>query len=320
MVSFSFSAQAAAALLALTAGLTVVSCESPAANTSISLRFITHNIRYAASSLMSGEKPWQTRRPKLVGDLKANIQGSPDGFICMQEVLNNQLRDIHSDLNAGSSSPEWNYIGVGRDDGKEKGEYSPIFYRPASWTLDLYKTVWLSPTPDVPSKGWDAGSIRILTIGQFIHKATSRKVLAMCTHLDNAGSTSRLNSAKIITDRINLYTGVANNTKPYIPLILGGDFNSAPSQEAYKEMSKSTSIVTDLRLSIPENKRNGPSTTFSGFTDSTSDDSLIDFIWLGPKSENYWEVSNYTVLANKHDDGVYSSDHRAVIGDVRLVG
>jgi hypothetical protein len=72
-----------------------------------------------------------------------------ESFICMQEVLHNQLIDIQTGLGS-----EWSYIGVGRDDGKEAGEYSPIFYRKGIWEVEKWRTVWLSETPDVPGKGW----------------------------------------------------------------------------------------------------------------------------------------------------------------------
>lgn len=288
---------------------------------SLPIRYISHNIRYNATSLFPGEEPWQTRRPRLTRELRFNAQNPPEAFICVQEVLNNQLLDILTDLNQANTTKEWTYIGVGRNDGKTAGEYSPIFYRPAIWQLNSFRTVWLSPTPDVPSFGWDAASIRILTIGTFTHKATGSKLVGMCTHLDDQGTVSRLNSAKIIIDRINNYTGQANYTgKPVLPVVLGGDFNSEMNQEAYLEMSKPYSPVTDLELSVPENQRYGNTNTFTGFTEDTSDDSHIDFLWFGPKNTTFWDIKTYGALANKFDDGVYDSDHRAVIGDMVLSG
>ena len=92
-------------------------------------------------------------------------------------MLHNQLADILTGLNgtrsATAPSPsqdEWTYIGVGRDDGYQKGEYSPILYRPSVWAVKAWKTVWLSPTPDQPGLGWDATSVRIVTVGTFMHR------------------------------------------------------------------------------------------------------------------------------------------------------
>lgn len=299
---------------------------APAGNTtSIPIRILTHNIRYNTTSLFTGETPWPgSRGPRLINQDIYNTRFIPEAFICHQEALNNQVIDILTGLNAGNTTNEWAYIGVGRNDGATQGEYSPIFYRPSIWHLDDFRTVWLSPTPDVPSgPAWDAGSIRILTIGVFTHVASGREVVGMCTHLDNAGTISRYNSALIIADRIGNYTGTSPNstyTGPIRPVWLGGDFNSEPSQEAYGVLNGTASPVYDLESRVPEAQRYGDvGTTFTGFTEDTSDDSLIDFIFLGPKNKTFWDVEGYAVLPNKFDDGVYDSDHRAVVGDVILI-
>lgn len=240
----------------------------------------------------------------------------------MQEVLHKQLVDILTGLNGANdtaSEPEWAYIGVGRDDGKTEGEYSPILYRPAVWDLQNFTTVWLSPTPDVPSIGWDAGSIRILTIGDFVHKESGVEVLAMNTHLDNAGHVSRQHSAEIITNEINRRIG--NGTGRYAgrkgPVVyLTGDFNSEPDQEAYQYMTRPESPVYDLKTSIPEAERYGHSKgTYTGFS-KDAEVTLLDYIFL--QKGIAWKPRTYAVLENLWDDGVWTSDHRAVVGDVEV--
>lgn len=239
----------------------------------------------------------------------------------MQEVLHEQLVDILAGLNGAndtdSGEPEWDYIGVGRDDGEEEGEYSPILYRPAIWELQNFTTIWLSPTPDVPSLGWDAGSIRILTIGDFVHKETGAEVIAMNTHLDNQGTVSRQNSAEIITEEINKRIGNGTAAGEGGPaLYLTGDFNSEPGQEAYQYMTRPESPVYDESTSIPEDERYGHSAgTFTGFS-ADGDVTLLDYIFL-QKTER-WLPRTYAVLENWFDDGVYLSDHRAVAADVEL--
>jgi hypothetical protein len=137
--------------------------------TELPLRILTHNIRYATSSPFKGELPWDDRKQPLLNELLFNTRNQ-DAFICLQEVLHNQLVDVLSGLNQHSSTvpkrasetQQWEYIGVGRDDGHKAGEYSPIFYQPSVWQLRHWENVWLSKTPNKPSKGWDAASIRIL--------------------------------------------------------------------------------------------------------------------------------------------------------------
>lgn len=234
-------------------------------------------------------------------------------FIGFQEVLHSQLRDILSTLNTNLSvsEPEWTYIGVGRDDGKEAGEYSPIFYRPSIWTLQEWKTIWLSPTPDRPSKGWDAGSIRILTVGEFMHRQTGRHVVAMNTHLDNVGSVSRQKSAEIISAEIEGRLSCDAEKA----LFLTGDFNSEPDQEAYQYLTRNSSQVFDARDAIPRDERYGNRIgSFTGF--DGKQDPLLDHIFVDKKGG--WRPKTYAVLANKFDEGVYYSDHQAVVTDVEL--
>ena len=275
------------------------------------IRLLTHNIRYATSSPFKGEDYWSVRKPRMINELRFNTAYCAESFVCLQEVLHGQLMDIISGLNS-SHDKEWQYIGVGRDDGHEAGEYSPILYRPAIWELLEWKTIWLSPTPDKPSIGWDAACIRILTIGIFQHRESMKRVVAMSTHLDHAGPTSRVESAKIILKQTAEYRNEANG------IFLAGDFNSPPDTEAYKLMTSKNSLMFDLRSRVPEEERYGHDLTFSGFQNKP--DHRIDFLFLEKRtdSKDPWKVNGYAVLENRFEDKVYNSDHRAVVGDVQL--
>lgn len=329
----------------------------------LSLRVITHNIRYAATNLFDNERPWPERAPLVLNQLRHEVRGfvpplgstssetngSPSepssavpyagAFICLQEVLHPQLVDVLAGLNDGiASDPDpdppaegWRHIGVGRDDGAQQGEYSPILYPAGTFRVVHNETVWLSPTPDRPSKGWDAGSVRLLTVGVFEHAATGRRLVAANTHLDNAGPRSRRESVPIILrtlDRVRAEWapgggdggGGANGT---LPVFLAGDFNSSPAQEAYLAM-KESGWMRDLHDEIPEGERYGNDITFTGFRPDRDKDQQgrIDYIWLGAGKEGegqQWEAEGYAVLPNVFDSGVYLSDHRAVVGDLRML-
>lgn len=131
------------------------------------IRVLTHNIRYATTSPEQGEKHWSARAPRIIAELCFNTHHCAESFICLQEVLHEQLLDILSGLHRGNRL--WSYIGVGRSDGHEAGEYSPIMFQPDIWSINTFETLWLSETPERPSKGWEAASIRILTIRVFQH-------------------------------------------------------------------------------------------------------------------------------------------------------
>jgi endonuclease/exonuclease/phosphatase family metal-dependent hydrolase len=297
----------------------------------VPLRVLTHNIRYDTSSPFKGERPWKERAPRLLNELRYNIRNQ-DAFICLQEVLDNQLVDILSGLNPSDSTTAegaheqfeqtWAYIGVGRDDGYKAGEYSPILYRPSVWELRHWETVWLSETPDVPSKSWDAASIRIVTIGVFTHHVGRQTVLAMSTHLDDQGSRSRSEAAHIILRKIDEYrNGRFGNIISGV--FLAGDLNSEETQEAHSVLTAPESPLVDSATLVNQADYYGNHTTWTGFGYEGQDPSRIDYILLGPiadheSSDLPWEIEGYAVLANRFDDGVFSSDHRAVVVDAKL--
>lgn len=284
------------------------------------LRILTHNIRHATSSPFKGEELWEDRCQPLLNELHYNTR-TQDSFICLQEVLHNQLIDLLSGLNNNQGKPnsqdQWEYIGVGRDDGREAGEYSPIFYRPATWKLQHWETVWLSETPDVPSKSWDASSIRIVTIGVFTYHVSHQTILAMNTHLDDQGSRSRFEAAHIILNKIHEYrSGKFGDIISGV--FLAGDFNSEETQEAYTVFTGPESELVDSGKVVSVAEHYGNQITWTGFGYEEEPASRIDYVLLGPKGRS-WKVEGYAVLANKFDDGVYCSDHRAVVADVSLI-
>ncbi|KAL4769020.1 Endonuclease/exonuclease/phosphatase [Aspergillus nidulans var. acristatus] len=256
----------------------------------IPLRILTHNIRYATTSPFKGERLWEERAPRLLNELRYNTRNQ-DAFICLQEALDNQLIDILSGLNssdhvdsgaaAESSDHTWAYIGVGREDGYKAGEYSPILYRPSVWELRHWETVWLSETPEVPSKSWDAASIRIVTIGLFTHHVSRHTVLAMNTHLDDQGSRSRFEAAHIILRKIDEYrNGRFGNIISGI--FLAGDLNSEDTQEAYAVLTAPVSPMVDTATLVDTADYYGNQTTWTGFGYEGEDPKRIDYVLLGP--------------------------------------
>ena len=182
-----------------------------------------------------------------------------------------------------------------------------------------FTTIWLSETPDVPSKSWDAASTRILTVGKFEHIRTGVRVLALNTHLDDQGSTSRLESAKIIADRAKTLSRTEEG-RP-LPVFLTGDFNSAPSQEAYEYITKQSPFEDTFEVT-PKAEHYGNKDTFTGFGFEEAPLQRIDFVFVRQEesggSRDPWTANGYGCLPNRFDDGVYTSDHRAVVVDLRL--
>lgn len=268
---------------------------------SLPLRIITFNIRYAATSLEANEKPWSTRRPLLVNQLAGQAAEASTTVIGLQEVLNNQLNDIKSGLGS-----QWAHIGVGRDDGATQGEYSPILYRTDVLRVLYSEVKWLSPTPDVVSFGWGAGSRRIVTIGVFEHIATGTRFIHANTHLDNVSSQARSEGIKVVVSRMK----AVQQTWGQLPVSLTGDFNSAPNGDAYSTLAGLNYVedLWNLATHVGTNQL-----TYTGF--SQTGQSRIDYIWIGPKNVLPYTPQTIEIVGN-YVDGVFISDHRMVVGDV----
>lgn len=286
-------------------------------------RFLSHNIRYATSSPFEGERPWAERRERLLSELVYHTRNL-DAFVCLQEVLHAQLVDIENGLAGvgGGIGEEWEYIGVGRDDGQTQGEYSPIFYRPAVWDLRHWETVWLSETPDVPSKGWDASSIRIITIGVFTHRIGGHTVLVMNTHFDDQGSQARAEAAHLVLRKIHEYQqqqespgpGPGSFGRELTGVFLTGDLNSEQHQEAYQTLTSTDSPLLDSATKASGLAQYGDWITWTGFGHEPEPPSRLDYVFLSRESP--WRVQGHAVLPNRFEDGLYLSDHRAVVVDV----
>lgn len=270
-------------------------------------RIVSFNIRYATPDPGENEKPWADRAPLVAEKIAGAAADAPNNaftLIGMQEVLHKQLTDIKGDLGDG-----WSHIGVGRDDGKEEGEYSPVLYRRDVLEVIYEETKWLSETPDEPSFGWGANNRRIVTTGVFEHKETKERFIASNTHLDHQVPKARTEGVKVIIGRLKTVQ------EEYGPLAvsLTGDFNSQPDEDAHSEMEK-IGYLEDMYEVASE--KEGPETTYTGFVPGTQA-TRIDYIYIGPKGENKWKLGTYQVLDNVVD-GVHASDHRPVVGDLKL--
>ena len=180
------------------------------------LTVISYNIRYDNPN--DGENQWKYRKERVANYIK---EIRPD-IIGMQEVLDPQL--VFLDV----SLTEFSFVGVGREDGKTKGEYSPILYNSNSLSLLQTDTFWLSETPTVISVGWDAALERICTYAQFEHKETGQKFWVFNTHFDHIGELARIQSAKLINQKVKMLN--MNNS----PVVITGDFNLTPDTAPIK--------------------------------------------------------------------------------------
>ena len=188
------------------------------------LKVLSFNLRY--NNPNDGENSWPNRSEHVKNFLWSE---SPD-IIGFQEVLHNEVLELdHALFNYNFSQRQYTRIGVGREDGKTKGEYSPIYFRANRFQLISSKTVWLSQTPSKPSKGWDAACERIATFALLFDEELKDTLLVVNAHWDHVGVVARQESAKLILKEIEGFTSIQN-------IIFMGDLNCVPEDLALKKL------------------------------------------------------------------------------------
>ena len=245
---------------------------------------LSYNIRYDNPN--DGENQWKYRKEIIANYIK---EIRPD-IIGMQEVLDPQL--VFLDI----SLTEFSFVGVGREDGKTKGEYSPILYNSNRLTLLQTDTFWLSETPKVISVGWDAALERICTYAQFEHKETGQKFWVFNTHFDHIGELARIQSAKLILQKIKMLN--INN----FPVIITGDFNLTPDTAPIKMLQNS---YIDVMQKIPGDAINNG--TFTDFDKLSNGEDRIDYIF-----QKDLKIHNSSHIWLKTSSGHWASDHHPV--------
>ncbi len=255
---------------------------------------ITFNVRY--NNPGDSANAWPFRKDFAASQIlfhEAQIVG-------VQEALHGQMIDLLERL------PAFRYVGVGRDDGKEKGEYSAIFYDSTRLKLLQTNTFWLSTTPEVPgSKGWDAAITRVVTWAKFRDKKTKKEFYAFNTHFDHIGKEARRESAKLLLQKVNEIGGKN-------PTVITGDFNSVPSDEPIQVITETANplhLIDSKAVSLKPHY--GPTGTFNGFTAKEINDNPIDYIFI----KNKVKVLKHATLSQSWK-GRFSSDHFPVFASL----
>jgi len=254
-------------------------------------RVMTFNIRYGTAS--DGENHWDKRKEFLIETIKAF---RPE-LLGTQETLGFQRDYLAEKL------PEYDAIGVGRDDGKEQGEMMALYYR-----KDLFIKVdeghfWLSERPQEPgSKSWDSSLPRMATWVKLRNRYSESlsPILFLNTHFDHRGPQARLESAKLIRQQLEkLGKGCA--------IIVTGDFNSGEGSPPYKALFDETNgqqspVIDCYRKMHPEREKNEGTAT--GFKATQTGGSRID--WIACSRD--WEIMDAKIDRTERD-GRTPSDH-----------
>ena len=255
------------------------------------LNVMTFNIRLSLDS--DKENSWENRKSdaiQLLNYYHSDVFG-------VQEAVPQQMTDLKTGLK------NYDFVGVGRDDGANKGEYSAIFYNTEKLQVLQSGTFWLSETPDRPSKGWDAAYNRVCTYALFKTKKGGRKFWAFNVHFDHVGIIARENSSKLILEKINTL-----NPRNF-PVVLTGDFNLTDKTEPIKIISKT---MSDSFYNCRK-PHYGPTGTFTGFDVNTVPKDRIDYIFTKGLS-----CQSIRTINDRRENLLYPSDHFPVLAELKF--
>ncbi len=261
------------------------------------LRVMTFNIRLNTPD--DGANQWPHRKEiaaSMIRFHRADIAG-------LQEALKDQVDDLTTLL------PEYQWFGVGRDDGKEAGEYMAVFYRKDRLQVLQQSTFWLSETPESPSKGWDAVCYRVVTWGRFKDTRNGKTFYLFNTHFDHRGEVARRESAFLLLRRIKEIAGSD-------PVVVTGDFNSSPDSEPYQIIVNGLPGDPSMKLIDSEHvakyPHHGPDGTTTRFIAANlPNNQTIDYIFI----KNSVSSILHGTLSDSFD-GRFPSDHMPVLAEV----
>ncbi|MDH6534599.1 endonuclease [Parabacteroides sp. 52] len=250
----------------------------------------SYNIRNANDGDARKGNGWKQRCPvvcKLIQYHDFDLFGS-------QEVLHAQLNDMLDGL------PGYASIGVGRDDGKEAGEYTPVFYKKERFDLLDSGNFWLAENTTYPNKGWDAALPRICTWGKFKDKTNGLNIWFFNIHFDHVGVEARKQSSLLILKKIKEQCGTD-------AVILTGDFNVDQTNESYEILSNSGTLRDSYQNAQIVYAPNG---TFNGFDPNRKTDSRIDHIFVTP----HFVVERYGILTDTYRSAPVGGDATQAAG------
>lgn len=251
------------------------------------IRVMSYNIRYGKAN--DGEHSWEHRRaatPVMLREVKPVVFG-------VQEALDYQIDYILEQC------PEYKSVGVGREDGISEGEHMSVFYDSGRLSLLDWGTYWLSETPDVPSKGWDARCKRTATWTKFREVRSGKEFFFVNTHLDHRGAEARKEGLSLI------YTRIQAMNPSGLPMVLLGDFNVMPDDECLTDIS---ALMKNARLSADKADTGG---SYHGYGKESQP---IDYIFY----KGFRRCRSFRIVTESFAGCRYISDHYPIYADIML--
>lgn len=281
--------------LILSLAIVFITTLSTFSKENVRIHVMSFNIRY--DNPEDGVQNWHYRKENIVRMIKFYDLD----IIGFQEVLVNQLNYLKENLK------DYRTVGVGREDGKEEGEFTPVFYRKSRFKEVKSSTFWLSETPEKVSKGWDAALERIASWVILKDKITGKEFIFMNTHFDHQGDQARNESSNLLKRKAIELAGSKQ-------LILTGDFNLTPETDGIKALLQPDGNHTIVNSSSIAKYSYGPDWTTCGFDNRSFSKRVVkDYVFL----KNIDKVYRYAVLAEMLNN-LFLSDHCPVFVQLEL--
>ena len=245
------------------------------------LKVMSYNIRLGSAN--DGTNSWAMRYTatgEMLEDQKPDVFG-------VQEALDYQVRYIEEMCG-------YEYVGVGRENGKKEGEHMAIFWNKKTVSMLKWGTFWLSETPEEPSMGWDAACRRTATWALMKDKKTGKKFYFINTHLDHKGTEAQKNGLKLIVDRLSEI-----NPDGY-PMVLTGDFNITPDNKALTELDAKMQSARKIA------EKTDSLDTYNGWGRGSG---VIDYIYVS----GFSSCPEFQTVVKRYNDRKFVSDHYPVV-------
>jgi endonuclease/exonuclease/phosphatase family metal-dependent hydrolase len=252
---------------------------------------MSFNVRYGTAA--DGGNAWSNRRSQLF----EVIERHQADILGLQEALDFQLKDFDAWM------PQFDRVGVGRDDGKRQGEFSAIYYRRSRFEVREQGTFWFSPAPEVPgSTGWGNTITRICTWARLHDRESGRSFYVYNIHLDHESAPSREQSVQLLARRIG-----ARPSRD--PVIVTGDFNAGEEEAPVQDLLRLVPLSDTFRRLHPDTTGVATYHAFTGRIDGPK----IDHILVS----HGWHVRS-AGIDRSNEAGRYPSDHYPVYAVMRL--
>lgn len=233
-----------------------------AATSCSTMKVLSFNVRQSHTREADPANSWNSRKDACLEMLREN---NPD-LIGLQEA---QFKDQFTFFRDSLASC-YGCVGVGRDNGLEKGESSGFLYRRSVLDLLDSGTFWQSETPDTPSVCFDDmyKCPRTATWGLLEVKATGRRFIYINTHT-SVNFLAQKRGLEIIFDWLDSY-----NTQG-LPVILTGDLNMSPDNEVLDIVRRR---MMDCREAAPSGRTDFRNTYNAWGNEKKA--RILDYIWI----------------------------------------